>query len=177
MYQKISGNKMSWASALLRCNRMRFLLVNIFLFTSMSAVALTTLTIKAIVLAKPSCVINGGDPIEVKFRNDIVSTRVNGYNYMEEIPAKVQCSGLTSDSLRLKIQGESAYFGSNVLATEQDDLGIALLSNGRPLRLNNNIPFTYPNVPLLNAVPVKIQGAKLISGKFSASATLTVEYE
>ncbi len=152
-------------------------LVSMLLFTSPVALAVTTLTVKVTVLAAPSCVINGGNPIEVRFSDEVVTTRVDGYNYTEVIPAHVTCSGLTRDSLRLKVQGTPAYFGTNVLATEQDDLGIALLSNGKPLRLNENIQFTYPDVPVLSAVPVKYTGAKLAAGQFSAGATLTVEYQ
>ncbi|WP_261369206.1 fimbrial protein [Yersinia mollaretii] len=164
-------------TAFSRWKLMPFFLGSILWLTSTLALAQTTLTVKVTVLAAPSCVINGGDPIEVGFGDDVVTTRVDGHNYMQVIPANVRCSGLTNDSLRLRVQGNPAYFGTNVLATEQDDLGIALMSNGKPLRLNDNIQFTYPDVPVLSAVPVKYTETKLAAGQFSAGATLTVEYQ
>ncbi|CNE49354.1 fimbrial protein [Yersinia kristensenii] len=153
------------------------LLLGSMLFTSTQAFALTTVTVKVTVLAEPSCVINGGNPIEVTFSDDAITTRVDGHHYMEVIPANVECKGLASNSLKLKVQGTPAYFGLNILATEQQDLGIALLSDGNPLILNNNIKFSYPYIPVLNAVPVKAPGSTLNPGKFSAAATLTLEYQ
>lgn len=150
---------------------------SILLFTGTQALALTTLTVKVTVLAAPSCVVNGGDPIEVKFSDEVITTRVNGYNYMQLIPTNVECKDLSNNNLRLKVQGTPAYFGRNVLATEQDELGIALLSDGRPLGINHYIQFTYPKFPVLHAVPVKSIGSALNTGKFSAAATLMLEYQ
>lgn len=96
---------------------------------------------------------------------------------MQIIPSNLVCSVLASENIKLKVQGEPAREGANVLATEQDDLGIVLLSNDRPLRLNEYIPFTYPDVPVLKAAPVKLPGGTLKAGKFTAGATLMVEYQ
>ncbi|MBI3310209.1 MAG: fimbrial protein, partial [Serratia liquefaciens] len=37
--------------------------------------------------------------------------------------------------------------------------------------------FTYPNLPVLRAVPVKTPGSTLTPGGFSAAATLQVDYQ
>ncbi|MBU9828525.1 fimbrial protein [Rahnella sp. FC061912-K] len=134
------------------------------------------ITVKVTVVAPPPCVINGDQPIEVDF-GEVVTTRVDGYNYMREVPYSVQCGGASSNDMVMQIQGIGAAFGTNVLDTNQDNLGIALLNNGEPLPLNSDIKFTYPSLPVLKAVPVKSPNSTLTAGVFSAGATMKVDYQ
>lgn len=147
------------------------------LLAGSSALAVTTVTVKVTVVAPPPCVINGERPIEVNFE-EVVTTRVDGSNYMRDVPYSVECTGATSNDMVMQIQGTQAGFGNgNVLDTNQANLGIALLNNGNAQPLNSDIKFTYPSLPVLTAVPVKSPGSTLTAGAFSAGATMKVDYQ
>ncbi|HHQ6566070.1 TPA: fimbrial protein [Serratia fonticola] len=146
------------------------------LLTSPQVVAVTTVTVKVTVIVPPPCKINGEQPIEVDY-GEVVTTRVEGQNYSRAVPYILECIGATSNDLTLQVEGNPAGFGNNVLATDKASLGIALLSDGKPLRFNSDIKFTYPNKPELQAILTKYPGSTLKAGKFSAGATLKVGYQ
>ncbi|CAI1000229.1 fimbrial protein [Serratia fonticola] len=132
-----------------------------------------TVTVQA-----PPCVINGDRPIEVDFGDDVMTTRVDGYNYRQPVPYNLDCQGAASNEMTLEIQGMSAGFGLNVLGTDKANLGIAMmLSDGQQFPINKQIKFTYPNVIELVAAPVKFPGSTLKAGAFSAGAVLKVGYQ
>ncbi len=146
------------------------------LMASTWVAAATTVTVRVTVLAPPPCKINGDQPIEVDF-DEVVTTRVEGQNYSRAVPYSLVCIGATSNDLTLQIAGSQAAIGTNVLATDKANLGIALLANDKPLRLNSDIKFTYPNKPELKAFPIKYPGSTLKAGKFSAGAVMKVGYQ
>ncbi|CAI1948938.1 putative minor fimbrial subunit StfF [Serratia fonticola] len=159
-----------------RCRGYRWpLAILLLIATQLSA---TPISVKVKVLQPAPCTINDGNPISVNFdeEGDIVTTRVNGLNYMKKIPYDVQCDKEGPNTLKLQITGVVADLGSNVLMTNKPGLGIALLSNGKPLALNQFIEFTYPNIPPLSAVPIKLQDQALTAGDFSAGAMIEVFY-
>lgn len=135
----------------------------------------STVTVNVTVVATP-CKINHNDLIEVKFGNDVMTTRVGGDYKKMPIVYSVQCPGGTSNAVRMLIDGNGAAFDGDVLGTAKTDLGIALLNNGNRMPINTWLNFTYPDWPKLEAVPVKRPGASLTAGPFSAGATMKVEY-
>lgn len=132
------------------------------------------LTIRGVIVAPPSCVINGGSTLNVPFGSDLMTTRIDGVNYKRGVPYTVTCTGHTSNGMTLKLQGTGASFDGTSLSTNNTDLGIRLFINGSVWPLNTLKNFTYPTLPTMQAVPVKKPGATLIAGAFSASATLVV---
>ena len=144
---------------------------------SVSNHAATTINITGTVIAPLSCVINDHNTIAVDFGNDLVTTRVDGNRYMKTVDYTLACKNNTSNAIKMKIEGSVAAFDNSALRTEQADLGIALRANGQPLPINSWLNFTYPNKPLLQAVPVKRAGGTLRTGDFSAGATLMVDYQ
>ncbi|WP_454877357.1 fimbrial protein [Serratia inhibens] len=139
--------------------------------------AVTTINISGTVIAPLSCVINGNQIIEVNFGNDLVTTRVDGSRYMKTLDYTLTCKNNTSNAIKMKFQGNATAFNNSALQTEQADLGVELRANGQPMPINNWLNFTYPNKPLLQAVPVKRDGGVLKVGDFSAGATLMVDYQ
>ena len=62
-----------------------------------------------------------------------------------------------------------------MLRTSKSDLGVKLLLGGVLWPLNSAVNFTYPNLPVMEAVPVKNPGSStLTGGAFTAAATLVV---
>ena len=146
----------------------------LLLAISEAALAQVTLAIRGVIMAPPSCVINGGSTLNVPFGNALMTTRIDGLNYRRKVPYTVTCTGLPSNGMTLKLQGTGAGFDSAFLSTSNADLGIKLFINGVVWPLNNTVSFTYPTLPSMEAVPVKKSGSVLNAGTFSASASATV---
>ncbi|WP_447893323.1 fimbrial protein [Pseudomonas marginalis] len=138
----------------------------------------TNMTIRAVIIAPPPCVINSGSTLNVTFGNDLNTTRIDGVNYRRDVPYTLRCdSPLDSNAMTLELLGTGASFDSSALSTSKADLGVKLLANGAVWPLNSNVRFTYPNAPALEAVPVQRAGSTLTAGAFAASATLVVHYQ
>ncbi|MBW4217890.1 fimbrial protein [Enterobacter cloacae subsp. cloacae] len=138
--------------------------------------ASATLRVNVTVIAEP-CTINNGRPIQVNFGDNVLTTNVDGSNYTRPVDYTLDCVDATSDGLKMTISGTVAGFDDSVLQASQTDLGIKLLSNGTALPLNQALNFNRNAPPVLEAVPVKAPGSKLSGGLFTATATMTVEYQ
>lgn len=152
-------------------------LAALMLFGPQVQAAVTSIKVTVTILAKPSCIINNNNMIEVNFGSDVMTTRIDGNYKKQPVAYKVECQNLQNNGMKMQVQGIGAGFDSNVLKTNKDGLGIALLYNGSRQPLNRWINFTYPNLPTLEAVPVKQVGVTLNGGVFSAGATMQVEYQ
>ncbi|WP_260514130.1 fimbrial protein [Serratia fonticola] len=162
----------------MRHSLLTVLLATPLLLSSPSAIAFTMVTVKATVLDPPSCVINGNQPIEVNFGDEVMTNKVDGKNYMQPVEYSLQCTGGNTDALRLQIQGEPTAFNPAALVSiQQSNLGIELWANSARFPVNSWINFTYPSAPVLQAVPVKKTGTTLAAGKFSAVATLKIDVQ
>ncbi|BEM02411.1 exotoxin (plasmid) [Serratia marcescens] len=137
----------------------------------------TTIRVTVTVIAPPPCVINNNNLIEVNFGSDVITTRIDGSYKKQPVVYSVECKNAPSNAMKLLIQGNSASFDGEVLQTNKDGLGVALLRNGNRQPINSWVNFTYPNLPTLEAVPVKQAGATLSGGEFSAGATMQVAYQ
>lgn len=137
----------------------------------------TSLTIRATIIAPPPCVINSGSTLNVPFGNDLLTSRIDGVNYRRNVPYTVRCDSPFSNALTLELKGTGAAFDNRVLVTRKADLRVKLFVNGADWPLNTAVNFTYPNVPVVQAVPVKRAGSKLTGGAFDAAATLVVDYQ
>lgn len=138
------------------------------------AMAQVSVYIRGVILAPPPCVINAGSTLNVPFGDDLMTTRIDGVNYRRGVPYTLTCGPQPSNNMKITLQGSGAGFGSAYLGTSKSDLGIKLLLNGAAWPLNNAVNFTYPTLPVIEAVPVKKPGSTLTGGAFSASATLVV---
>ncbi|HAT4913342.1 TPA: hypothetical protein I9742_002941 [Serratia marcescens] len=78
--------------------------------------------------------------------------------------------------MKIKVMGEPATFNNRAIQTSKPNLAIALKVNGASWVNNSWFGFSYPNKPVLQAVPIKGSG-DLTAGQFSAAATLMVDYQ
>lgn len=148
-----------------------------WLLTSAPTQAATTVSVKVTVLAPLPCVLNGNQPIEVNFGDEVLTTRINGENYLTPVDYKFTCTEPEKNGMRLLLAGTGAGFDGKLLQTSVGGLGIAFLNNGSRIALNSWQNFTFPALPKLEAVPVKQANATLPTGEFMASATLRVDYQ
>ncbi|HGM5966642.1 TPA: fimbrial protein [Serratia marcescens] len=137
----------------------------------------TNITVSVTVLAPLPCVFDGNKPIEVNFGDEVLTTRIDGSNYRMPVVYLLTCSGQGKNAMKLQIAGSGASFNSQLLQTNVNGLGIALLRNGTRIPLNSWQNFTYPSLPTLEAVPVRQAGVELPAGEFNASATLRADYQ
>ncbi|CAO95310.1 fimbrial protein [Erwinia tasmaniensis] len=156
----------------------RVTLAAVVLFLAFSASAVTsTVEVKVTVVAPPPCTINDNQSIDVDFGSNIIANKVDGSEYLKTVEYNLDCQNGPSNAMKLSIRGNSTTFNTSALQTNINDFGIALRANGQPLVINDWIKFTYPDKPVLQAVPVKKAGATLTGGDFSAGATLMVYYQ
>lgn len=154
------------------------IITGLFLLTiSYLAVAHIMVTVKVTVIAPLSCVINGNKPIMVDFGNTIETGKVNGSNYIKEVDYEIDCKNNVTNALRMKISGQTASFDSKSLKTDNSNLGVALYNGDTRLTVNEAFNFTWPNKPILKAVPVKNSAQTLKSGVFTGAAIMTVDYQ
>ncbi|MBH2681290.1 fimbrial protein [Serratia marcescens] len=138
----------------------------------------TNITVSVTVLAPLPCVFDGNKPIEVNFGDEVLTTRIDGGNYRMPIAYSLSCSGQGKNAMKLQIAGNGASFNSQLLQTNVNGLGIALLRNGTRIPLNSWQSFTYSTtLPVLEAVLVRQVGVELPTGEFNASATLRADYQ
>lgn len=135
----------------------------------------------SLTIIKMPCDIKGSGPggiIDVSFGDDVMTTRIDGVYKSRPISYTFNCKGkVESNQMQMQIIGDGASFDSEVLKTEQADLGILLMSNGSKMPINKWLGFNYTNLPVLTAAPVKAAGAVLNGGAFSSTATMKIEYQ
>ncbi|MGA4650075.1 fimbrial protein [Citrobacter portucalensis] len=128
----------------------------------------------------PPCVVNGNELIKVDFGDEVMTTRLDGKNYRQEVRFKVDCSAATSNYQRVRISGPLADFnlgGKGLLNGGQNGFGLALYNGENPMAPGEWINFTAPTVPPLFVVPVKKDGESLGEGYFRTLASLVVDYQ
>lgn len=156
---------------------LRYIIVAASLYIPETLAATSTVNVSVTVIDEPACVVNGNQTIVVNFGNDMFTHKVDGNNYLEGINYTLECKNSRLNTMRMQITGNTGTFKNKALQTSQPDLGIELRADGRTLPVNSWLNFTYPDIPKLQAIPVKNAGATLTGGEFSATATLLVDYQ
>lgn len=123
------------------------------------------------------CEINNGETVHVNFGNNLQAHQLDGENFMKTINYLLVCEDLTNNDLEMQFEGTAATFSDNYLATDREGLAIKLYMNGKDMPLNVWMPFTWPEVPVLQAAPITDNAFAVETGVFSASATLKIQYQ
>lgn len=157
------------------CYRLLPLLATVLVFVPVTGwTATAPIVISGSINAKPQCVVNNNQTIRVAFGDDLITSKVNGVNYLRTIDYTLECKNAGQSLMKMKVAGAAATFNNAAIQTNKANLAIALRANGNPLPIGTWLAFNYPNKPVLQAVPVS--GGVLATGAFSAAATLMVEY-
>ena len=153
------------------------------LLSGASGLLLTTACFAALtvnvtgVIVEGVCEINNGETIHVDFGNNLQSKQIDGEHFMQNIDYTLACEDLNSNDLEMQFEGTATSFSDDYLATDREGLGIKLYMNGESMPLNTWMPFTWPEVPVLQAAPVKSDATEVETGVFTASATLKIQYQ
>jgi type 1 fimbria pilin len=166
-----------WGTKILSSGRPVQLVCLTALFSSLNTNASAIINISGTILAAPSCVLNENRDITVSFGRNISSSLINGSNYLRNIDYSLECKNNSSNSMKMMLVGSGVSFNSRALSTTKSDLAISLIVNGQQQDINSWIYFSYPIKPVLQAVLIKRTDVQITAGDFSASATLSVEYQ
>lgn len=133
-------------------------------------------------IKSPPCTFNGGQDVDVDFGDHVMIKKIDGVAYdQQEVRYNLVCN--TSDSnydpqLQMTFQGTGASFGSGLLATDRSGLGIQFKTASNNLSLSVPLKFNYAEgPPKIYAVLTKDPSTQLTGGAFSATATLSVDYQ
>lgn len=128
------------------------------------------------ILEVVTCQVNQDKLVGVSF-GEIGMKKIDGVNFSMPVPFVVTCSNLNGDEnpgLTLSVNGTATDFNENAVVTSITGLGIQIMKDGAPLKLNTENEISYNPQPTLTAVPVKATDTELTAGVFSATATLVV---
>ncbi len=135
----------------------------------------------------PPCDVYGADgkdaPIRINF-NEVAIQRIDGQHYRQDFTLTVSCEGTLGQNVPLELgyNGPVSGFDTEALQASQTALGVRLYqaNEGTVVVPNSTQTFTMSSNGRrelsLYAVPVKAEGGRLVEGKFTASATLALNY-
>lgn len=149
------------------------------LLTSSILHAAENLKFSGTLIERPACTVNHEETIEIPF-GDVAIDKIDGSNYLEIIGLYIYCDGPNTDNVFMEtitFGGTATDFNPAAIDTDVKGLGIEIRQNGTPLAIGDVLKFREINLPLLQAVPVKKNGASLQEGSFEAWATIKVEYQ
>ncbi len=132
----------------------------------------------------PACALGQSDPIRVSF-GKVGVRKVDGNLFKQDIPYQLDCQGDLSKpwdvTLTLTSTLAGAGFDNATLRTQSPlnngKLGIQIQKDGSPLELNKAFAINSSNPPRLSAVPVKRAGTELVGEDFTATGTLTIDFQ
>ncbi|MDO2950297.1 hypothetical protein M8828_18270 [Aeromonas simiae] len=136
------------------------------------------LNVSGVIVDTPDCTVNSGEEVDVDFGDRVMIRKLDGVTYQRrEIVYDLRCDGLAMPYLSLSIRGETAAFGSGILKTNMQELGIQLFHDDVPLRVGETLNFTYGDSPHLYAVPIAGKPEQLSEGSFKGSGTMVFAYQ
>lgn len=138
---------------------------------------MTTINITGTLVDAPECTVNSNNKVDVDFGDALIARRVDGVNYKKAIGYTLSCSSIASNGMKIAISGTAAAFGSGLIRTDKADLGIQLYRNTDKVSNGAEMMFTYPNIPVLYAVPVARDASTLTAGTFSGTASMIISYQ
>ncbi|OWF82273.1 hypothetical protein B4907_13865 [Yersinia kristensenii] len=162
----------------------RTLILTIFLviliFTRGVLASNDNMLFKGTLIEPPNCIINNGQILDVNFGDEVMTSRVDGKNYLKRVTHSLKCTDPALNNMKVQIIGEGASFDDTSLRTNNEDLAIKIFFNQKHVSVNEWVKFTYDNglgVYRLDVVPVKNPVATLKGGSFLASGILMVDYQ
>lgn len=160
----------------------RFLAVATYLaipiFAIVKATAASNLAFGGTLIEPPACEVNAGELIDVDFGERLGIHKVDGIHYLQKVNYSITCaSGAKEWSMQLMLSGEPTAFDMAAIQTNNPDLGIRFMLNGKGFIMGESVSVDPAELPVLEVVPVKTPGATLAEGAFEATATLQAIYQ
>lgn len=159
--------------------------LGLVLLTALNTVQANTaqlITVKFKMQRQPCLVTDGRsgnlvERVEINFGNAVGINHINGSYEKAVLPYNIGCNAGYFDRLRMNFEYTGASFDKNLVQTSNEALGVRFLSNGAVVTAGEWFRIDGFHVPRLEAVLVRKPGAKLQPGKFTAVATLQIDYD
>ena len=131
--------------------------------TIAAEVSQSTITVR-VEVSDPTCSINNNaKQIVVNFGDDVLTTDIDGKNYMRDILYSLQCDSGVNNSMRLRMVGDQG-FNADYLATNKAGLGIVFYLGNDLLQLNKWANVRSSALPVLKAAPISQSNVGLAGG-------------
>lgn len=132
----------------------------------------------------PSCQLGHSDPIRVPF-GKVGVRKVDGTLFKQDIPYQLDCQGDLTQPWNVTLTFTGTLAGSGFdnatlranSSLNSGNLGIQIQKDGSPLELNKAFAINSSTPPVLSAVPVKRTGSNLVGDDFTATGTLTIDFQ
>lgn len=159
--------------------------LGLVLLTALNTVQANTaqlITVKFKMQRQPCLVTDGRsgnlvERVEINFGNAVGINHINGSYEKAVLPYNIGCNAGYFDRLRMNFEYTGASFDKNLVQTSNEALGVRFLSNGAVVTAGEWFRIEVLHSPRLEAVLVRKPGAKLQPGKFTAVATLQIDYD
>ena len=98
-------------------------------------------------------------------------------NYRKAIEYTLVCSSVASNGMKIAITGTTAAFGTGLIKTDKTGLGLQIYRGSDKVSNGVSMNFTYPDSPVLYAVPVAQDASTLTAGFFTGTASMVISYQ
>jgi len=146
-----------------------------------SAWAEDNMELFGILVAPPPCSINNDETVVVNFGDKVGVKKVASGIYRKTVDVTLTCEQPNLPwELMLSVHGNPVDFdqdNATLMTQEHKDLGVKLFLGGNPFELEKPVKISDHQLPLIEALLVQREGAKLTEGPLTAQATLRVEYQ
>lgn len=134
-----------------------------------------------VLIAPPLCKVNDDEVLSVDFER-INIEKIDGIQYRKKLEYQIGCEKVPENHggvFRLTLSGNAASFSPtrSAILSNVSQLAIQVYQNDQPFVLGVPIQISLNNIPVLEAVPIKAEGATLQERPFEATATLQVDYQ
>lgn len=150
---------------------MLFILATILGGEAVAGNKMITMTLHGVILNPASCQIPGSNIIYIEFGDQLINSKIDGSNYLQNFQIPISCTGSPA-GVQMLIKGDSSDIATGVLSTTKANLGIRLLRNGTVQPINSWFDIDYRKPTELQAVPVRKAGTIISGGNFNTIATV-----
>lgn len=157
------------------------MLLSLWMSMSQLKAAEESIIMGGALIAPPLCKINDDERVDLNF--DRVSIeKIDGVQYRKILDYSISCEDIPENHggvFNLTLSGKAASFSPtrSAILTNIDQLAIQVYQNGKPFVLGVPIRISLNQIPILEAVPIKAEDAKLQEKPFEATATLQVDFQ
>lgn len=160
-------------------NVLKIFILCLFPLFQQAVAETVTLTITTQVVEATPCILK--NDLAVSF-GEIRYDEIDGENYIRPINYQLSCNLSTGNKNAIKVMIKGSidpYFDPGALSTDKKGLAIRIKQGkGRiEFPVNTWLNFTYPNFPVLQAVPIVDSRVVVKGGPFRASAMLVTDYQ
>jgi len=143
------------------------------LFSTGPVSAVTTVYVEGTVIEPAACTIPGASVIYVDLGQKILSSNIDGTNYLTDFSIPLSCTG-SSSGVDMQLSGDPTTYDTKFMKTNKTDLGVRFLRNSALQPINSWFAVEFNQSVQMQVAPVKRPGSVIPGGSFNAIATVSL---